>query len=360
MGLVGRIPVRNLWFLMLYASELIRTREVRDVLTDEAIDDLPDLIARLLAECVDRRLRRNLTRGYRRRAMDVTRVRGRIDFLITEARQLLSRGEIFCRFEELTIDTPRNRLVRGALERMSRLVNNRDTAHRCRALALSLARAGVRGALPMRAELAQEQLGRNDSPDRYMVALAELALELAIPTEDAGPTPLVSPEREETWVRRLFEKAVLGFAKVEMERSGWRVRGGVKLNWQISDQSANLSNILPGMETDIVLDPPKVDGLNPGRRIVIDTKFASVLAKGRFGGSGLKSGYLYQMYTYLRSQEGLDPNWDAAAGLFLHPSVGATLRESASIQGHLITFATVDLGLRPAEIRNELRSILMG
>jgi len=45
-----------------------------------------------------------------------------------------------------------------------------------------------------------------------MVALAQLAFELALPTEESGPTALVTPEREETWVRRLFEKAVVGFA----------------------------------------------------------------------------------------------------------------------------------------------------
>ena len=45
------------------------------------------------------------------------------------------------------------------------------------------------------------------------------------------------------------------------------------------------------MVTDIVLDEPK-----SGRRVVIDTKFSSILASGRFGGVGLKSEYLYQMY----------------------------------------------------------------
>jgi hypothetical protein len=38
-----------------------------------------------------------------------------------------------------------------------------------------------------------------------------------LPTEESGPTALVAPDREETWVRRLFEKAVLGFAQVELE-----------------------------------------------------------------------------------------------------------------------------------------------
>ena len=352
---IGRIPVRNLWLLMLYASDLTRTKEVRDVLTDDDIDDLPDLVARLLADSVELRFRRNLTRGYRHRENVVTRVRGRVDILVTEARLLLSRGEVFCRFEELTIDTPRNRLVRAALDRMARLVRSAELLHRCRSLAAGLARAGVGGVRPARADMARDQIGRNDSADRYMIALAELAFDLALPTEDPGTTALVGPDREEVWVRRLFERAVLGFARVELEPLGWRVRGSVPLGWQVSAASSGLPAILPRMLTDIVLDEP----LNT-RRIVIDTKFTSILTRGRFGDTGLKSGYLYQMYTYIRSQEGLDRLWDTASGLFLHPAVEAALYENVLLQNHLVTFATVDLSRTPAAIRRELKAILCG
>jgi 5-methylcytosine-specific restriction enzyme subunit McrC len=185
-----------------------------------------------------------------------------------------------------------------------------------------------------------------------MVALARLAFDLALPTEDAGTTPLVAPDREEAWVRRLFERTILGFAHVDLEPLGWSVRGGIPLNWQLSSASTGLAAILPRMVTDIVLDAPNAD-----RRLVIDTKFTSILGTGRFGDASLKSGYLYQMYAYLRSQEGRD-RWDASAGLFLHPAIGSQLHEHVMIQSHSITFATVDLGGQSTTIRNDLRRIL--
>src|ERR1700741_2320090 len=107
------------------------------------------------------------------------------------------------------------------------------------------------------------------------------------------------------------------------------------------------------MVTDIVLDAPNTD-----RRLVIDTKFTSVLGNSRFGEASLKSAYLYQMYAYLRSQEGRGLQWDTAAGLFLHPTIGSTLHEHVVIQNHSITFATVDLSGVAAVIRSELRRIL--
>jgi 5-methylcytosine-specific restriction enzyme subunit McrC len=260
---------------------------------------------------------------------------------------------VFCRYEELTVDTPRNRLVRAALELMVRLVRNNDLIRQCRALGATLGRAGVGGSRPSRAELAADQIGRNDATDRFMVALAHLAFDLALPTEDAGTTPLVAPDREEAWVRRLFEKAILGFARVDLEPLGWSVRGGIPLEWQFSSASTGLAAVLPRMVTDIVLDAP-----DAARRLVIDTKFTSILGTGRFGDASLKSGYLYQMYAYLRSQEGRDRRWDASAGLFLHPAIGSQFQEHVVIQNHSITFATVDLSNQSTAIRNELRRIL--
>jgi 5-methylcytosine-specific restriction enzyme subunit McrC len=316
--LVGRIPVRNLWLLMLYASDLTRFRGEFNALVDTDSDDLPDLVARLLTKAVERRLKQNLTRGYRNREMVLRRVRGRIDFLTTETHLLLARGEVFCRFSDLTIDTPRNRLVRAAMDLMARLVKSQELAHQCRSLA------------------------------------SKVAFELALPTEESGPKALVAPEREDAWVRRLFEKAVLGFARVELEPLRWCVRGGGTLHWQVSTASGGIRAILPRMVTDIVLDPP-----NGGRRVIVDTKFSSILGSRRFGGASLKSQYLYQMYAYVRSQERIGLQADETAGLFLHPAITVTLYEQAVIQGHSITFATVDLGGSAANIRKDLRRILV-
>jgi 5-methylcytosine-specific restriction enzyme subunit McrC len=338
---------------MLYASDLTRIKGAFDALVEDDVENIPDLIARLLTHTVERRLRRNLTRSYHYREKSVTRVRGRINILTTESRQLLSKGEVFCRFEELTINTPRNRLVRAALDLLTRLLRNNDLSRQCRALAAALARAGVSGARPSRAEIAADQIGRNDAADRSMVAIARLAFDLALPTEDAGAKPLAAPDREEAWVRRLFEKAILGFARIDLEPLGWSVRGSIPLRWQLSTASAQLATILPQMVTDIV-----IDSLDATRRLVIDTKFTSILRVGRFGAAGLKSGYIYQMYAYLRSQEGGDQRWDESAGLFLHPAIGSRLYERAIIQGHAISFATVDLLGSATAIRSELRRVI--
>ena len=351
-GYIGRIPVRNLWLLMLYASELFRARGAAMIGLEDTPDELPDLVAKILADAVEARQHRQLSSGYRSRNAILNRVRGRIDVLTTDRHQLLARGRVACRFDELTIDTPRNRFVRAALETISKLVRHRDVAHRCRVLANGMKALGVTGNAPTRAEMSADRFGRHDADDRLMVAAAKLAFDLALPTEEAGAHWLPLPEREVTWVRHLFEKAVGGFYDAVLSQTEWQVRCGGWLEWQIEPEkkTSGIDNILPKMKTDVVLDhlPSKT-------RIVIDTKFTSIITGGWYREETLRSGYLYQIYAYLHSQVGrTDLFADHASGMLLHPSVGETVDETVDIQGHCIRFANLDLAASPREIRSQL------
>ena len=102
-----------------------------------------------------------------------------------------------------------------------------------------------------------------------------------------------------------------------------------------------------------------MDNSDAGRRIVIDTKFNSVVTRGWYREETLRSGYVYQIYAYLRSQEGNgNPLTEKASGLLLHPSVGDMVNEAVVIQNHEIRFSTVDLGATAREIREQLLEVL--
>ncbi|WP_244553498.1 5-methylcytosine-specific restriction endonuclease system specificity protein McrC [Nitrobacter vulgaris] len=351
--LIGRIPVRNLWLLLLYASDLgsFLGRFEADV---EEAPDLPSLIARLLSYAVERRLRRNLSRNYIRKEDVLTRVRGRIDIMRTYSHGLLSQGLVACRFEDHTINTPRNRLVRAALDAVATRISDTNLAHRCRNLAGDLGRIGVSGVRPSREELAADQIARHDADDRLMVTLAKIVFDLVLPTEDAGDHSLTRLERDEILVRKLFEKAVGNFFAAELDASsGWRIYQGKWFYWPMEEPSAGIDAVMPNMKTDIILDRPSA-----GRRIVIDTKFTGIFAKTAYREAVLKSGYIYQIFAYLRTQEkDGDPLSNKAEGILLHPVIDADVDESVTIQGHRIRFMTVNLARPSTEILARLRSL---
>ena len=361
-GYIGRIPVKNIWLLMLYASDLYRELPpVRSVAVEDAPDDIPNLVAELLTHAVERRLRRNLTIGYQRREADLNRVRGRIDLLRTERRQLLQRGRVACIFDELTVDTPRNRFVRAALLELAKVVQKPELARSCRVLAATMERAGIK-TLPTEThrghrEFPLGRLGRLDAADRQMLAAARLAFDLALPTEDVGMAHLTAPDREERWARRLFERAVGGFYQVVLSHKDWSVEPGSWIHWPVDAASAGIKAVLPSMQTDIVLE--RRAPARERHRVIIDTKFTSIVRPGYYKNQTLSSRHIYQIYAYLRSQEnGSDPLSVNTAGVLLYPAIDTCIDEAAVIQGHEVRFATVNLAADGQTIRRQLLRVV--
>jgi 5-methylcytosine-specific restriction enzyme subunit McrC len=347
------IPIRNLWLLLVYANGLARFRDRFDA-EIEASPHLPDLLARLLAYSVEHRLRRNLSRAYRQRAVVLKRVRGRIDLLDTLTHDRLHRTEIACRFEEPTVDTPRNRLVRAALVHIAGRVRDAELAHRCRMLARDLGRLGVAAGRPSRADLARDQVARHEADDLSMIKVAELALDLGLPSEEAGATRLGGLARDELILFDVFEKAVAGFYRHELPRD-WIVRPQSWLRWDTVAATTGLNALLPQMQPDLILENKAA-----GRRIVLDTKFTGILVTGKSGRDRFKSGHIYQVYSYLRSQAARDMLSDGAEGVLLHPSLGHDVDESVTLNGHRIRFATVNLAADTDAVRRESLEIILG
>ena len=366
-GFIGYIPVQNIWLLLLYASQLYRELPTsRQVELERAPDRIPNLVAEILANAVERRLRRNLSHGYQRRRVDLSRVRGRIDLFRTERRHLLQQGRVACVFDELTVDTPRNRYVKAALAQLAGVVRNLadcpELERRCRDLALRLERAGVVGSIGSRQAGTAALLGNvgwMEAHERQMLAAARLALNLSIPTEQSGSALLPIVNRDETNGWKLYENAVAGFYDAVLSQHGWRVRHGVHIQWPASDATPGLHAIMPEMITDIVLERRHDSILPADQRIVIDTKFTSIVGRSQYGKQTLKSGNIYQLYAYLRSQERPeDPVSRYSSGVLLYPSLGDDYDESAFIQGHRVSFATVNLAADSQTIRRQLLKVI--
>ena len=352
--MASNIPLRNIWLLFLYAADLVRFKDSVSV-EKEAARDLPELLARLLVRVVQLRLRRNLSRGYQAQNAVLSRVRGRIDVLATVSGQLLEQGRVACRFQEHTMDTPRNRLVRAALEYLAVMVAAPEVVHECRAISQLLGRLGVSDQKPSRAALATEQISRNEAADSLMVSLAKMVFETFIPSEQAGQAHAVAVDTDERLVRQLFEKAVANALKIQLQPLGWRVQHGRKLRWPVAQASDGIMAHLPGMQTDIEL----VHAVQK-RKLVIDTKFTHIFKETQYKSEMLRSGYLYQLYAYLHTQaEQLQAQGiEHSAGTLLHPQCGQAMDAYVDMQGHRMRFKTIDLMCSAGEFERQLQSIV--
>ena len=326
------IPVRNVWLLQLLASKLYRDGGIA-LSGAELVDrDVIELVSTILADAAQHRLRDGLRVGFERHTADIRRVRGKIDLLGTARDQLLTRGRIRCTFDELSLDTPTNRFVRSALIRATRFPG---TDPRCHHLADQFGASGVSATKPDGRVVATLEHDRNASSDLRMIAAAKLIHDLAVPNEQAGSLRTLSLNINDHYMRRLFEAAALGAYTANLPT--WDVKGGKRLHWDLSSTTVNDATLLPGMITDIILRPP---GAPP---IILDTKFNEILQPTQYRAGKFRSGYLYQIYSYVMSQQANPDFGPDTRGVLLHPVIGKAVNETVVIQGHPFRFATVDL-----------------
>ncbi|WP_162182067.1 5-methylcytosine-specific restriction endonuclease system specificity protein McrC [Arthrobacter sp. PAMC 25486] len=350
------IPIANLWMLMLYASKFYEPGTESIDGAEKYPELLPDLLAEILVASVGERIRKPLTPIFSMASRDLRRVRGRIDALRTESHQLLRQGQIACRFDELTNDSPRNRMVLAALNALAPLVGSKSLASECRNQSRALERMGVSSHYSAReARALHIRLTRNDTHDWRMIHAAQLALAMDLPMDSAAPQGITRKSLDIHEFRRLFEAAVGGLYAATLVCGGWRVLRGRQLEWNAEFGTNGASALMPQMKTDIILE-----NATDNRRIVIDTKFTSILAHGKYGKDTFKSSHLYQLYTYVRTQEKeSDPLSVSSEGMLIYPATGQTIRETIQLSGHKMTVATIDLTLPAAQIRRQLLDVIL-
>ena len=346
-----RIPVRNLWLLMLYASELFaQDQSLQSAGTEDAGDDLPDLVAEVLVTAAEHRLHRPLSRRHMPQAQDLTRVRGRIDHLRTRTRSLLMQGQVACRFDDLSVDHQVNRVVHTGLVTAARVARRPELRERAAAAARLMVWSGVATTPVGAVEASSVVLGRNDDAERRVVSAAQLLLQMAVFTEDAGLLRGTAPERDIGRWRRLYEAAVRGFYHAVLRDDPWTAEAAQRSHrWPLEDSTPGMAALMPSMETDVLLRAP-------GRVRVVETKFTSpTVVHSQFGGVTFKRDHLFQLHAYLTTlPDTVRGDGTQVDGVLLYPQVGAPIDESARVGAHRLRVMTVNLAGSGREIREGL------
>lgn len=341
------IDVRSVWFLLLYASDLLdklTNAEKDDLLSGERDNDLFDALAQVLAHDVETRMRSMLLRGYRARTEPLTRVRGRIDHLGTARRRLMESGRVQCSFEEQTVDLPRYRYMLVTLRLASHRAHSEDVRRRCLTTAQMLERSGVTPVDPSSSDLSKEQFGHFDATDRKLISVCKLVRDMSAPEHSDGRFALPHVVRDEGTLRRLFEKAVLGFYQFHLGARGASVRGESR-PWPAKGDAAALS-FLPRLNADVIIR-------ERGRQIIVECKFAPMFTWVR-DKPVLKPEYVRQVYAYssvfAQSFEGRTEA--LLLGALVDGSPGSNIE--LTLDGMPLRVRQVDLSLPPSEVRLDL------
>lgn len=342
------IPIKNIYYLLCYAWDVLPESGLVDI--DAAGEDKPtDLLARVLINGTKHILRRGLEQGYEAREEALSTIRGRIKVAASARRFLLQQGKALCEYDELSVSTLPNQIIKASLQRVA---GSRELDKSLRHDAGLLVRQlrEVEDIKLTRQAFRKVQLHGNNRFYRFLLHVCGLLMEQTLMNEETGSYRFRDFVRDERAMARLFEKFLFNFYK--KEQAEYKVKKE-RIYWQAESDDDPELYLLPTMETDISLR-------SKTKTLIIDAKFYSkTLSASQYGSDSVRPGHLYQIFSYLKNLELRGGNDANAEGMLLYPVVDREISNTYKLNDHAIRIETVDLTQDWKNISSRLMSIVV-
>lgn len=341
--MASAIPIENLYYFLSYAWNHFHEGEEIDV-SSTACPDLANLLAKVLAAGIHRLARSGFERRYEP-AVEVTpRLRGRILVADSYRRMTHRSGRMKCEFDELSVDTPANRILVATAGRLLG-VQELTAGNRHE---LRLAREQLPAVTPIRvtdSSFHRIQLHRNTRRYGLLLSICKLVHQSFLPEEQQGSRRFRDILRDETVMHRLFEDFVRNFARRHCPGADVRA---MAIDWH-GEWDEEAGQVLPRMFTDVTVEWPD-------RKVILDCKFYKDALITRNDRLRLHSSHLYQLNAYLQNKA-RHSGWAEVEGILLYPAVDHRTSVQMTLLGHRMRVVSIDLDRAWAEIHSDLLSI---
>lgn len=343
---MGQIPIENLYYLLSYAWDHFRDGGGIDV-SATSCPDVENLMAKLLGSSIHHLSRTGFERDYLPITESTPRLKGRIHVAESYLGMTPQSGRMICEFDELSHDTPANRLLKSVAWRLLRAPTlTKDNRHALRAAFALIPEARI---IPVTDScFSRIQLHRNTRNYRYALGICQLIHRSLLPEEHTGSRRFRDLLRDEITMSRLFEAFVKNFA---IRHCPGSTVSAMTLQWQATEMSGTTADLLPQMITDVTIAWPQ-------RKLILDCKYYQDALTEHHGNRKFKSANLYQLHAYL-TNKAVEPGWEQAEGMLLYPTNGYRLDHSFLLHGrHRVRLCTIDLQQPWNAIERDLKQIL--
>lgn len=337
------IPIENLYYLLCYSYDQLPERDLTNIDTENCPDSL-NLLALALTRSIRSLAKKGLERQYLEKTEETPRLQGRV--LVHESRRTLidRQGRMLCTFDELSVDCPSNRILRGTCDLLVRAPGLSSQVRK----EVRTARKMLLAVRPVRVTesmCARIRIHRNNRRYRMPIGICRLIIRAVSPNERTGRFEFYDPLMEE--MPALFENFVRNFAKIHLPQ--FKV-SAMNIPWD-GEFDEDTKAFIPIMRTDVTLASKE-------SKKILDCKFYKNALSSRYEREKVHSGHLYQLTAYLRNAS-IEPGWENVTGQLLYPAVQHHLDLSFKLNSFPIRVSSIDLDQNWEKIEEQLLEILV-
>jgi len=340
------IPIQNIYYLLCYAWNKLEEQDQAAVSIDDQTS-LLDLFAKVLNNATRILLKRGIDRSYVEQTTEISGIKGKLAISETLKRNILHQQRTVCVFDEFSPDILTNQILVSTLRKLIR-VKPLDKGLKLESRQLLYMFPGIRPITIKPSHFKQIRLNRNNRFYHFIIKVCEIIHQNILPGEEAGTYQFADFTRDERKMNQLFEHFVFNFYR--LEQNTYKVKRD-NIHWQFETEDDLSKSHLPRMQTDITL-------ISNDEKIIIDAKYYRETMSAYYGSEKIKSGNLYQLFSYLMNQESDDPKTKRTKGILLYPTIEKEYDLKYAFRDHPIEIRTVNLNDDWRRIRKRLLEII--
>lgn len=336
------IPVKNIYYMLSYAFQVLKEHEIREV-DIESFDNVQKLCAEILIRAVNVQIKRGLGRSYIPVTEDMSSVKGKINVSESIKDQSIIRRRLVCSYDEFSVNTPLNQIIKTTLMLLLRADILAAQKKEIKKVLVFL--EGV-DELPVHLINWNLQYNRNNQSYQMIIAVCYLVVKGLLQTQSDGSVKIMD-FLDEQRMSRLYEKFILEYYRKHYPQLS---PNAAKIEWQLDDEGDDL---LPGMKSDIMLHKDYIV-------LIIDAKYYSQNTQVQFDKPSYISANLYQIFTYVKNKEYELKDYDhSVSGMLLYAKTDADIQPKSEyrMSGNKISVENLDLNSGFAEISEHLDAI---
>ena len=329
--------------MLSYAFQILNEQGYKDLAT-ENFDNAEDLCAAILIRGISYQLKRGLGREYISETDTISAIRGKMEIAASLKSQSLLRNQMVCTYDELSVDSPLNRIIKSAAVLLLKADISKARKKELRRLSVFFSEVTL---IDPRTINWSIHYNRNNQTYRLLIAVCYLVVKGLLQSQSDGSVRMMD-FLDEQRMHRLYEKFILEYYRKHFPQIK---ASAAQIEWALDDE---FGTMLPTMQSDITLSYHN-GGVE--RTLIIDAKYYAHTTQVQYDVHTLHSGNLYQIFTYVKNKAA---KGGEVSGMLLYAQTDEEIYPSNEykMSGNKITVRTLDLSGDFAKIASQLNAIV--
>lgn len=334
------IKIQNIYYMLAYTFKILK-QESYNKYSEEEFDNALELFATILAKGIMNQVKKGLGKEYLYCTNMLAAPRGKIDIIESIKRQSAIKNRLICHYDKLSDNITINQILKSTviLLRKSEQVSKNKKKELRKVLSYLY---NVDTILLKNVNWNAMQYNKNNATYRMLINICFLIFNGMIISEKEGILKL-QKFYDDQKMHSLYEHFVLEYYKKHYPQLK---PAASHIKWNTDDE---IVKFLPSMRTDITLEYKE-------KILIIDTKYYqhSMQNYGNYGSYTVRSGNIYQIYTYVKNKD--KGSTGDVSGMLLYAKADEAISPEFEyhMSGNTIWVRTLDLNQDFAQICRQL------